>query len=253
MKKMIKAIIIDDEQHCIDRLKKLVENYCNDSIEINGAFQSVEEGLSAVKQIKPELVFLDVEIKDKTGFDLLKQLPEINFEVIFTTAYDKYAVQAFKFSAIDYLLKPVVADELEAAVKKLNAKFSQKEISQKFDTLFHNLKNMHGASKKICVPVLNGIVLLEISDILHCESEINYTKIFLKNKQKLLVAKTLKEFEEMLSDYNFYRVHNSHLINLAYIKSYNKGKGGSVTMEDGSEIEVSTRRKEEFLKKLTAI
>jgi two-component system LytT family response regulator len=250
---MIKAIIIDDEQHCIDRLKKLVENYCTDSIEIDGAFQSVEEGLNAVKQIKPELVFLDVEIKDKTGFDLLKQLPEINFEVIFTTAYDKYAVQAFKFSAIDYLLKPVDADELEAAVKKLNTKFSQTEISQKFDTLFHNLKNMQGASKKICVPVLSGFVFLEVSDILHCESEINYTKIFLKNKQKLLVAKTLKEFEEMLSDYNFYRVHNSHLINLAYIKSYNKGKGGSVTMEDGSEIEVSTRRKEEFLKKLTAI
>lgn len=247
---MINAIIIDDEQHCINRLEGLLTGYCSDIIKLCGSFQSVEEGLQAIKQIKPGLLFLDAEIHDKTGFDLLKQLPEINFEVIFITAYDKYAVQAFKFSAIDYLLKPVDADDLQAAIKKLSDKFSQKEMSQKFDTLFHNLKNMQGVSKKICVPVLTGLVFIQVNDILRCESEINYTRIFLKNKQKLLVAKTLKEFEELLADYNFYRVHNSHLINLAYIKSYSKGKGGSVIMEDGSEVEVSTRRKDEFLRRL---
>ncbi len=250
---MIRAIIIDDEQHCIDRLEQLIENNCCNSIKLLGSYQSVEEGLKAIKEEKPALVFLDVEIKDKTGFDLLKQLPEINFEVIFTTAHDKYAVQAFKFSAIDYLLKPVEADELLLAIKKLNEKFSQKEISQKFDTLFYNLKNIKGSSKRICVPVLSGLVFIQVDDIIRCESNINYTTLFLKDKQKLLVAKTLKEFEEMLGDYNFYRIHNSHLINLAYIKTYNKGKGGSVTMEDGSEIEVSTRRKDDFLKKLTAL
>jgi two-component system, LytTR family, response regulator len=248
---MIEAIIIDDEQHCIDRIKNLVANYCSDQIELIGSYQNIEDGVDAIKQLHPQLIFLDVEIKDKTGFDLLQQLTVINFEVIFTTAYNKYAVQAFKFSAIDYLLKPVDADELLAAVIKLNEKFSQKEIAQKFDALFYNLKHIQSTSKKICVPVVTGLVFLQTNEIIRCESDINYTTIFLKNKQKLLVAKTLKEFEELLADYNFYRVHNSHLINLAYIKAYNKGKGGSVVMEDGSEIEVSTRRKDEFLRKLT--
>jgi len=247
---MIKAIIIDDEGHCINRLENLLATFCSDMVVLCGSFKTVEEGSDAIRTIKPQLVFLDVEINDKTGFDLLQQLPEINFEVIFTTAYDKYAVQAFKFSALDYLLKPVDAEDLQHAIKKLNQKFSQQEISQKFDALFHNLKSMQGASKKICVPVVSGLVFIQVSDIIRCESEINYTKLFLKDKQKLLVAKTLKEFEEMLTEYNFYRVHNSHLINLAYIKTYNKGKGGFVVMEDGSEIEVSTRRKDEFLKKL---
>jgi two-component system LytT family response regulator len=247
---MIKAIIIDDEQHCINRLENLVNNYCADNIDLCGSFQSAEEGFDAVKKVNPGLVFLDVEIKDKTGFDFLKQFPQINFEVIFTTAYDKYAVQAFKFSAIDYLLKPIDADELQASVKKLTEKFSQKDIAQKFDALFYNLKNIQGASKRICVPVLTGYVFLNVDDIIRCESNVNYTTLFLKDKQKLLVAKTLKEFEELLKDYNFYRVHNSHLINLAYIKSYNKGKGGTVTLQDGAEIEVSTRRKDDFLKKM---
>lgn len=247
---MIKAIIIDDEQHCINRLENLLANYCAESVQLCGSFQSVKDSLAGVQTLKPDLVFLDVEIKDSTGFDFLKQLPQINFEVIFTTAYDKYAVQAFKFSAIDYLLKPVDADELQASIKKLNEKISEKEMSQKFDALFHNLKNMQGASKRICVPVLTGFVLIDVDNIMRCESNINYTTLFLKDKQKLLVAKTLKEFEELLKDYNFYRVHNSHLINLAYINAYNKGKGGIVIMKDGTEVEVSTRRKEDFIKKL---
>lgn len=250
---MIKAVIIDDEQHCIDRLTMLLAKNCSDTVELLTGVQTVEEGLAAIKTYKPQLVFLDIEIGNKTGFDLLKQLPEINFEVIFTTAYDKYAVQAFKFSAIDYLLKPIDADELQAAIKRFNDRISQKDIAGKFDALFHNLKNIQSASKKICVPVLSGLVFIQTDDIIRCESSVNYTTLFLKDKQKLLVAKTLKEFEEMLTGYNFYRVHNSHLINLAYIKMYNKGKGGTVTMTDGSEIEVSTRRKDDFLKQLTSL
>lgn len=133
---MIRAIIIDDEQHCIDRLSGLLADYCSDAIDLTGSFKTVDEGLEAIKKLQPQLVFLDVEIKDKTGFDLLEQLSGIDFEVIFTTAYDKYAVQAFKFSAIDYLLKPVDADELQNSLNKLNQKFSQQDMSQKFDTLF---------------------------------------------------------------------------------------------------------------------
>jgi two-component system, LytTR family, response regulator len=146
------------------------------------------------------------------------------------------------------LLKPIAADDLDAAVNKLKVKFSNNDVSLKLDSLFHNLKNMQGVSKKICVPVVTGIVFLDITDIIRCESDVNYTTIYLKDKQKLVVAKTLKEFEEMLAEYNFFRVHNSHLVNLAYIKSFNKGKGGFVTLADNTSIEVSTRRKEDFLK-----
>jgi two-component system LytT family response regulator len=251
---MITALIIDDEQHCIERLKNLLENNFSSDIEIIGKFSSIDDGVRAIKTLHPEVVFLDVQIEgDRTGFDLLKQLDKINFDVIFTTAFEKYAVQAFKFSAIDYLLKPVDKDDLEQAIQKLKEKHSSNETAGKFDVLFHNLKNLQGASKRICVPVINGLVVVQITDIVRCESSVNYTTIYLKDKQKITVAKTLKEFEDMLTDYNFFRVHNSHLINLNYIKSYNKGKGGYVTMTDDSSIEVSTRRKDEFLKKLMEV
>jgi two-component system LytT family response regulator len=250
---MIKAIIIDDEQHCIDRLKGLVETNCAGTIKIMGTFSTVEEGIRAINVIQPGLLFLDVQIHELTGFDLLKRVPNINFEVIFTTAYEKYALQAIKFSAIDYLLKPVDADDLKLAVEKLNKKISGKEMAGKIDVLFHNLKNIQGATKRISVPTINGFSFLQVSDIIRCQAEINYTTIYLNDKQKITVAKTLKEFEELLTEYNFFRVHNSHLINLAYLKSYNKGKGGSVSMKDNTEIEVSTRRKDEFLKKLAEL
>ncbi len=245
---MIKAIIIDDEQHCIDRLSSLLNENHKDAINLLGSFKNIEDGLMAINKLQPQLVFLDVQIHDKTGFDLLKQLSKIDFDIIFTTAYEKYAVQAIKFSAIDYLLKPVTAEDLDQAIKKSANKIITNDTSGKLDTLFHNLKNIQGQSKKICVPVVTGLVFLDIGDIIRCESEVNYTIIFLKDKQKLVVAKTLKEFEEMLSEYNFFRVHNSHLINLAYIKSYNKGKGGFVTLSDATSVEVSTRRKDDFLK-----
>jgi two-component system LytT family response regulator len=247
---MIRTIIIDDEQHCIDRLKHLLHEHCSASVQLLDAFQSIDDGTIAIKKYQPALIFLDVQLHDKTGFDLLRQFDEINFEVIFTTAHEKYAVQAFKFSAIDYLLKPVDADDLVHAVNKLQQKISKEEMSKKFDALFHNLKNIQSNSKRITVPTIKGFEFLQVNDIIRCQSDINYTIIFLKDKQKITVAKTLKEFEELLVEYNFYRVHNSHLINLSYIKSYNKGKGGTVTMSDNSEIEVSTRRKEDFLKRL---
>ncbi len=250
---MIKAIIIDDEQHCINSLESLLAEHCSHTIELKGAFQSVDEAISEVRQLQPDLVFLDVEIGAQTGFDFLIQIPEINFEVIFTTAHDKYAVQAFKFSAIHYLLKPLRADDLMSAINKLKNKISKEYISEKMDTLFHNLKTIKGTGKKICIPIQTGLIFLDTSDITRCESSINYTTIFTNDKKKLLVSKTLKEFEELLSEYGFFRVHQSHLINLNSIKSYNKGKGGFITMEDGSDIEVSTRRKDEFLRRMAIL
>src|SRR5689334_21887848 len=181
---MINAIIIDDEQHCIDRLKGLVETHCADSIKILGTYSSVEDGIRAVHDTQPGLLFLDVQIHELTGFDLLKRIPIINFEVIFTTAYEKYALQAIKFSAIDYLLKPVDPDDLKLAVEKLSKKLSGNEIAGKIDVLFHNLKNIQGATKRISIPTINGFSFLQVSDIIRCQSDINYTTIYLKDKQK---------------------------------------------------------------------
>jgi two-component system, LytTR family, response regulator len=245
---MIQAIIIDDEQHCIHRLTELLAKHHAHEIELMATFSTVEEGLKAMELLKPRLLFLDVQIHDKTGFDLLKKLGRADFDVIFTTAYEKFAVQAFKFSALDYLLKPVDADDLAAALAKFREKVTKNETAARLDILFHNLKAIQGGTKKICVPVAAGFTFLEVAEIVRCESEINYTTIYLRDKKKLMVAKTLKEFEEMLSEYNFFRVHNSHLINLAYIKSYNRGKGGFVTLADNSHVEVSTRRKDDFMK-----
>jgi two-component system, LytTR family, response regulator len=245
---MIQVVIVDDEAHCVNRLTELLARHHADEIEMLGSFSTVEDGVKAIERLKPGLIFLDVQIHDKTGFDLLKELGKADFDVVFTTAFEKFAVQAFKFSALDYLLKPVDSEELAAAVSKFKAKQSMNETSAKLDILFHNLKTLQSGTKKICVPVATGFTFIEVAEIVRCESEINYTTLFLKDKKKLVVAKTLKEFEEMLSELNFFRVHNSHLINLNYIKSYNKGKGGFVTLTDNSEIEVSTRRKEDFLK-----
>lgn len=246
----VKAIIVDDEQHCIDRLAGILQSDYSEVVDLAGTFHSVEEGYAGINEIKPDLVFLDVQIHEKTGFDLLRQLGRTNFEVIFTTAYDKFAVQAIKFSALDYLLKPVDRDDLRLAIDKYTAKRKKEDVNSRLEVLLHNIRPQNGIPGRIIVPTSNGFEIFEVTEIMRCESSSNYTTIYLKDKQKLMVAKTLKEFEEMLAEHNFFRIHNSHLVNLAYIKSYNRGKGGSVILSDGMELEVSTRRKDDFMKKL---
>lgn len=246
---MIKAIIVDDEQHCINRLEEMLHNFCRQTVQLVGAFDTVEKAITGISELKPDLVFLDVQLHEKTGFDLLSQLPEINFEVIFVTAYDNYAIKAFKFSAVDYLLKPIDPDDLLQAINKLQRVMQQHELTDKFQTLLNNFKT-NNAARKITVPTSKGLVFLSIDDIIRCEASVNYTTIYLKDKQQLMVAKTLKDFEDMLSDLQFFRIHNSHLINLNYIKTYHKGKGGYVTLADNISLEVSTRRKDLFLKKI---
>jgi two-component system, LytTR family, response regulator len=250
---MIRAIIIDDEEHCINRLQELIRLYCASTVRLEGSYQSVEDGVNAINTLQPDLIFLDIQIKEKTGFDLLRQLKNINSEVIFTTAFEQYAIQAFKFSAIDYLLKPVDKDDLLQAVNKLTGKMLSQQSKQKLDVLLSNLQSINDQTKKIAIPTINGLLFVPVTEIIRCESSINYTTLFLQDKQKITVAKTLKEFEELLTPHKFFRVHNSHLINLAHIKEYRKGKGGFVFMEDNTEIEVSTRRKEDFLKILAEL
>ncbi|HEY4327816.1 MAG TPA: LytTR family DNA-binding domain-containing protein [Mucilaginibacter sp.] len=250
---MIKAVIIDDEQHCIDRLSYLIDNYCSDEIIVTGTASDTNDGFDVIKTLAPQLVFLDIQIQRQTGFDLLKKYISLPFDVIFTTAYEQYAIQAFKFSAVDYLLKPIDPDELKLTIKKLKEKMEREDNLQKFELLLNNLRHINQQDPKITVPTFTGLEFIRISDIIRCQSDVNYTTIFMKDKKTLMVAKTLKEFEGLLNDYNFFRLHNSHLVNLAYIKSYHKGKGGFVELEDKTELEVSTRRKDEFLVRLSSM
>ncbi len=250
---MITSLIIDDEQHCIDRLANLLLPSHEKLVEIAGTATNIEDGIKAITLLKPDLIFLDVQIHEKTGFDLLRALPEINFAIIFTTAFEKFAIQAIKFSAIDYLLKPIDDTDLNTAVLKFMNEHSQKMTAQKIELLLHNTQSKKNIPRKMIVPTVSGFEFLEIADIIRCQSDINYTTIYLKDKHKLVVAKTLKEFEELLGEHAFFRVHNSHLINLNCIKTYNKGKGGSVILTDGTEIEVSSRRKDDFIKKLSEL
>lgn len=247
---MIRAIIIDDETHCTQRLAGLLDRYCKQSVWVAGTFDNVDDAVAGLAALKPELVFLDIQLHEQTGFDLLGRLPQIDFEVIFTTAYDNYAIQAFKFSAVDYLLKPIDADDLLQAIVRLQKILDQRQLTEKFNTLLHNLKTTDNTSKKITVATNKGLLFLQVSDITRCQSDVNYTTIYLKDKQQIVVAKTLKDFEDMLTDHNFFRIHNSHLINMDCIKSYHKGKGGYVTLNDNTSLEVSTRRRDLFLKKV---
>lgn len=247
---MIGAIIIDDEPHCIERLGSMLQPYAASGLALWGAWQTAEEGIAQIKERRPQLVFLDVKLGARSGFDVLRETSGFPIEVIFTTAYDTYAVQAFKCSALDYLLKPINEDDLARAVRKALQKQSDSDTAAKIDTLLHNLR---AGSKKICVPDANGYVFLQVADIVRCQSDGNYTRFFLRDGSKLLASRTLKDFEDMLTGYGFFRIHNSHLVNLEHIKSYNRSQGGYVIMADNFQAEVAGRRREEFVKALKAL
>lgn len=242
---MFKALIIDDEIDCRESLLKYLNQYC---ININVVAQSncVSDGLQKIKEHSPDVIFLDVQMPDGSGFDLLSQLPSVDFNVIFVTAYDHFAIQAIKFSALDYLLKPVDPLLLIEAVNKIKNN-EAKHVKQKYQTLINNSKRF----EKIALPTMDGIVFINIKNIVRCQADRNYTKFYIDSGESFLVAKTLKEYDEMLCNLNFFRVHQSHLINLSFVKKYLKGEGGFIIMEDGSEITVARRRKEELLSILT--
>jgi two-component system LytT family response regulator len=246
---MIKAIIIEDEEYNRDLLYNMLKEHFR-QIDVLAACKTAEEGKTAIEALHPDLVLTDIELGTQSVFDMLQQLNTIDFEVIFTTAYEKYAIQAIKFSALDYLLKPFSISDLEAAINHYQQKQNKKESAHQFDVLFHNLKHIQKDTKKIALPSLNGLVVIPVKEIIRCEADVNYTTFFLITKNKMVIAKTLKEFEELLNEYDFIRVHNSHLINLHHVKSYTKGEGGIVIMTDGSSVDVSRRKKDEFLKRL---
>lgn len=249
----MKAIIIDDEAHCSDRLQQLLHDYCQGEVEILAVCSDVDSGEKAIREKHPDFIFLDIQIHDKTGFDLLKRFDKIDFRVVFTTAFENYALQAIKFAATDYLLKPVDPDDLKVALEKLHKESDRTPEQNSFQLLQENIQNMRSQNRRIAVPTQTQILFIPIDDIMRCESDVNYTYLHLKDKRKILVSRTLKNFEALLAPYNFFRVHNSHLVNLDYVKSYNRGKGGYVVLDDDTPIEVSSRRKDEFLQRLSAI
>ena len=245
---MLKSVIVDDENKSGESLRILIEDFCDD-VEVSTICKTVDEGISAIQQCQPDVVFLDIQMQRETGFDLLERLPEINFEVIFTTAHSEYAIKAFRFSAIDYLLKPIDLEELKASLAKVRKKIGQ-GIGARLQQLMRNLRETSGENYKLALPTADGLFFVKVSSIVYCEASSNYTEIVTDDGRKHIVSRTLKEYDEMLSEYNFYRIHNSYLINLNAVKKYVRGEGGSVIMTTGQSLDVSKRKKEGFLARI---
>lgn len=245
----LKAIIIDDEQHSLKTTELLVQKNCDD-IEIIGLTESPEKGIELIDKLHPNLVFLDIAMPVMNGFEMLQRVSYKTFDVIFTTAYDEYAIKAFKVSAIDYLLKPIDKTELIAAIEKVRVKIQKNEEYDKIDLLLKSVNSPGIKKEKIALPVDGKIQMIPFASIIYCESESNYTFVHLKDK-KLLLSKTLKEIERLIDHPDFFRVQNSFLVNLNHIKEYVRGEGGELVMSNGDEVRVSRNKKEQLLKLLT--
>ena len=244
----VRAIIVDDEPYCCEALATLLERYCPE-IKISDICYSGESALAAIREIRPQLIFLDIEMPHMNGFEMLEKLPAIDFGLIFTTSYDQYAIKAIRFSALDYLLKPVDREELQKAVQKA-IKHLRQPLSQQLEILLQKMNNASSSPQKIALPTMEGLQMVSLDAIISCESDSNYTIFYLKGKQKIVVSRTLKDVEEMLEDYSFFRVHNSYLVNINEINKFIKGEGGYLLMSDGTTVDVSRSKKEELLKKL---
>ncbi len=249
---MIRAIIIDDEKNSREYIQTVLQDYCPD-VEVITTADSVATGIDAIKKHSPDLIFLDIQMPGGDGFELLGKFPQPRFDVIFITAYDHYAIKAFEFSALDYLLKPVDISRLQEAVGKIIEKKDQDRKQEKFEVLIENLKNVSNQFNKIMLPNMEGFTAVEVREIIRCEGDVNYTKLFLMDGSKILISKTLKELENLLEDFNFCRIHKSHLVNLNNVKSYTKGRGGYVVMDDGTKVDVSRNKKKELIEKFNLL
>ncbi|NHN26093.1 response regulator transcription factor [Flavobacterium jejuense] len=253
---MITAILIDDDKNLRDGMKGLLDRFAP-NIKIIGEADSLQTGIDAIDKLNPQVVFLDIQLNDGTGFDILEQLAlkngTIKSNIVFITAHEQYAIKAFRFSALDFLLKPVDPDELQKVIKKIETVLEKTNDYAHIDLLLENIRKKVDNFKRIALSTSDGIHLFEINDIIRCESEDNYTKFYIKNNKTVLISKTLKEYEELLTEHGFERIHQSHLINLAYLKSYIKKDGGYVVMADNSNLPISQRKKERLQEILKTI
>ena len=245
---MLKAIIVDDEPYCCEVLAAMLESDCPE-IRITAICGNAKEGLTTIRQQSPDLVFLDVEMPKMNGFEMLEQLETIPFHLVFTTSYDQYALKAIRFSAIDYLLKPIDREELKRAVQKVNERV-QSPLPQQLEILMQKLRQPSGTVNKIALPTMEGLQMIPLDSIISCESDDNYTRVQLKNGKKILATRSLKEMEEILEQHSFIRVHRYYLVNLNEIEKYIKGEGGYLVMSNGITIDVARNKKEVLLRKL---
>ncbi len=239
----LSTCIIDDEVGMRNNLKHHL-NSLDLPVRLVGEAGNVEEGIILLKAQKPDLVFLDVEMPDGKGFDILKRLPELQSNIIFVTAHNRYAVEAFRFSALDYLLKPIDADELKLAVGKAVQALEKESYQLKINTFLNNMEDASSKHKKIVLKNSDSIFAIDISEIIRLEASNNYTTFFVENQTPIIISKTLKEYEDLLANHRFYRIHQSHLINLDYFVRYDKKEGGMVVMKDKTSLPLSTRRKD---------
>jgi len=244
---MIKAIIIDDEEKSRATISAILKLHCKD-VSVIAQAEDVESGLEAIIQHPPDLILLDVKMPDGTGFDLLQRLDSVSFKIIFITAFEEYAIKAFKFSALDYIIKPVDPNELVSGIAKATQTVEKEKFSLQLEAFMANINNMAREVKKIVLKTTDNIYVINVQDIIRCESDRNYTNFYLNDGKKLMVSVTLKEYDDLLKPYSFFRVHQSHLVNLNHIDRYEKGGGGSLVMKDGSTVSVSFRKKEKLLK-----
>jgi two-component system LytT family response regulator len=246
MKHKLITLIIDDEPDAVEFIASIIGEYCP-GLEVSGKAYNVKEGVKLIKEVKPELVFLDVEMPNGTGFDLLTHFPEKDFDVVFITAFNHYAIKAIKFSAVDYILKPININEFIESVTKVLNKRTTHTLSgrENFETLLENIRTAHPT--RLVIPTSDGREYLNPNDIIRIEADRSYSWFFITGKRKILVSKHLKEFQDLLNDRNFFRPHNSHLINLDYVKKFVRQDGGYIEMTDGAQVPVSRNRKDLFL------
>lgn len=246
----MKVLIVDDEHNARENLKILLERHVP-SVTVKGMAGSVKEALVEVERLKPDIVFLDIEMPNENGFAFLEKVPELNFDVVFVTAYDHYALKAFKFSAVDYLLKPVDIDELKSAVERITNK--RKSNSNNVKVLMENKGQPGIANKKIVLSLSDQFLFVELKDIIRLEAEDYYTWFYFCNRERVLISRNLGEYEDLLAEQDFFRVHKSHLINLNHIHKVLKADGGIVVMSDSSQVPISKVKKNDFLKRISIV
>ena len=243
---MIKCILVDDEKNALEMMEWLLKTYCP-QVEIVAMCNSAEQGIEAINSFKPDVVFLDIEMPKMNGFDMLEQFDKLFFDVVFCTAYDQFAIKAFKYAALNYLLKPVDPDDLKVTIERIEER-KNVPTREQFDLL---LQNIHQPAKstphRIALTTGDGLVFVSTQDIIYCEAESNYTHVILSGGRKILVSKVLKEIDEALSGPDFYRVHSSFLININRIKKFIRGDGGYIVMDNDASINISRNRRQEFM------
>ena len=246
----INTILIDDEPRALASLQKLLEINCP-AVNVAGCYNNAEDGREAIQRLRPQLVFLDIAMPGTTGLDLLRSLADINFEIIFVSAHNNFITQAFRFSAVDYILKPVDEELLTEAVKRAEKKIEEKNGGKYIETFLHNLGHKESLQKmKLCIPSLKGFQVVNMQDIIYCEASGNYTNFNFTNQPVICASKPIHEYEALLADADFIRIHKSFIVNLAHIKEYIRGEGGAVILSNNQTIEVSRRKKDLLMTKM---